>query len=165
MKDRNAWSSEQVQVSTSKYDRKWRPRSWLTDADALTDNQDTVLLGYEGPADGRNHRRHCGRHSCRALFSSDGRTEQPAASRKNHDPREDHNQATLSYGLLSLSLFLSTLACQLRFSSHYSVQCFLSACRRPDVHRSATRNTTGDHFFAKCADRHAIIPTIYLQRG
>lgn len=29
------------------------------------------LPGYEGPADGRNHRRHCGRHSCRALFSSE----------------------------------------------------------------------------------------------
>lgn len=78
-----------------------------------------------------------------------------AASRKKHDPREGHNQAKAVLRALSLSR-----ACQLQ-RQPIAVQCFLPTCRRPRAHRSATRNTTGDHFFAECVDRrHAIIPTI-----
>ena len=96
------------------------------------------LPGYEGPADGRNHRRHCGRHSCRALFSSEQR-------RRHRERTTTHAKAIIKrrcptgfYLLsLSLSLFFSLSArvapaCQLQLStSHWgSVQCFFS--RRVD---------------------------------
>lgn len=46
-----------------------------------------------------------------------------------------------------------------------AVAMFSAPCRRPHVHRSATRNTTEDDSFAECAERHAIIPTIYPPSG
>lgn len=80
-----------------------------------------------------------------------------AASRKKHDPREGHNQAKAVLRARSLSLSPALANCNANPS-----RCNVF-CRRVDdpAHRSATRNTTGDHFFAECVDRrHAIIPTI-----
>lgn len=110
--------------------------------------------------DGRNHRRRCGRHSCRGII---------LGGWKRHRQKEAATHAKaiikrrLSLGLVPLPPLLLPIATP----SHPPSRCNVF-CRRvddPEPHRSATRNTTGDDLFAECVDRHAIIPTIHLRPG
>lgn len=81
---------------------------------------------------------------------------------RSSDPREGHNQAK---AVLRARPPLPRLP--IATPTHPPSRCNVF-CRRvddPEPHRSATRNTTGDHLFAECVDRHAIIPTIYLRGG
>lgn len=73
--------------------------------------------------DGRNHRRRCGRHSCRALFSADGSGIAKEAA--------THAKAIIKRRL-SLGLVPPPAVANCNTNpSTIAVQCFLPTCRRP----------------------------------